>query len=127
MLVETKVSKTRSKQMKNLKVFATTNNVDVLSRPLRSRFMEFYLPEYTFNQFCEVSRRLLSKKFGHSNEIADEVSAAVWNELDSKDIRNVLAIAKLVHSIDDVSWLVQTFKKYGRIPGAIDNTHGEMV
>ena len=53
MLIETKVSKTRSKQMKNLKVFATTNNIDALSRPLRSRFMEFHLPEYTFDQFCE--------------------------------------------------------------------------
>ena len=28
----------------------------------------------------------------------------------SKDIRNVLSIAKLVHSIDDVLWLIQTHK-----------------
>jgi hypothetical protein len=45
MLIETKIFKTRTKQMKNLKVFAaTTNNVDTLSSPLRSRFMEFHLP-----------------------------------------------------------------------------------
>jgi replication-associated recombination protein RarA len=116
MLVETKVSKTRSKQMKNLKVFATTNNVDVLSAPLRSRFMEFHLPEYAFDQFSEIARRLLSNRFNHSNQVADEIASAVWNELNCKDIRNVLAMAKLVHSIEDVSWLVQTFKKYGRIP-----------
>src|SRR5919107_3240091 len=79
MLIETKVSKTRRKQMKNLKVFATTNNVDALSRPLRSRFMEFHMPEYAFDQFCEISRRLLNKRFGHSNQIADEIAAAVWN------------------------------------------------
>jgi replication-associated recombination protein RarA len=126
MLIETKISKTRSKQMKNLSVFATTNNVDALSRPLRSRFMEFHLPEYTFDQFCEISRRLLSKRFGHSNQVADEIAKAVWNELDRKDIRDVLAIAKLVHSIENVSWLVQTFKKYGRIPGGIDNSYGDM-
>jgi replication-associated recombination protein RarA len=117
MLIETKISKTRSKQMKNLKVFATTNNVDALSRPLRSRFMEFHLPEHKFDQFSEISRRLLSKRLGHSNEVADKIAAAVWNEMQSKDIRNVLAMAKLVHNIDDVSWLVQTFRKYGRIPG----------
>jgi replication-associated recombination protein RarA len=126
MLIETKVSKTRSKQMKNLKVFATTNNVDSLSRPLRSRFMELHLSEYSFDQFCEIARRLLSKRFGHSNQVADQISAAVWNEMNSKDIRNVLSIARLVHSIDDVSWLVQTFRKYGRIPGGIDNSHGDM-
>jgi replication-associated recombination protein RarA len=115
MLIETKVSKTRSKQMKNLKVFATTNNVDTLSQPLSSRFMEFHLPEYTFYQFLEVARKLLAKRFGHSSQIADEIASVVWNELSNKDIRNVLAIAKLVHSIEDVSWLVQVYKKYGRI------------
>jgi replication-associated recombination protein RarA len=119
MLVETKVSKTRTKQMKNLKVFATTNNVDALSPPLRSRFMEFYLPQYTFDQFCEIARKLLDKRMGLSNQVADEIATAVWNKMNSKDIRNVLAIAKLVHSVDDVSWLVKTFKKYGRIPGLI--------
>jgi replication-associated recombination protein RarA len=127
MLVETKVFKTRSKQMKNLKVFATTNNVDALSPPLRSRFMEFHLPAYTFDQFCEIARKLLFKRFGHSGQIADEIAAAVWNDLNSKDIRNVLSIAKLVHSIDDVSWLVQTYKKYGRISGRMDNSCGDMA
>jgi replication-associated recombination protein RarA len=127
MLIETKVSKTRSKQMKNLKVFATTNNVDALSQPLRSRFMEFHLPEYTFDQFCEIARRLLNERFGHSNQVADEIASAVWNKMHSKDIRNVLAIAKLVHNIEDVSWLVQTYKKYGRMPGGIGNSYGEMT
>jgi replication-associated recombination protein RarA len=126
MLIETKVSKTRSKQMKNLKVFATTNNVDALSPPLRSRFMEFHLPEYIFDQFCEIARRLLTKRFGHSNQIAVEIAIAVWNEMNSKDVRDVLAIAKLVHRIDDVSWLVQTYKKYGKIPGA-GNLGGDMT
>jgi hypothetical protein len=115
MLIETKISKTRSKQMKNLKVFAATNNLDALSPPLKSRFMEFHLPEYTFDQFCEITRRLLCKRLGHSSQVANEIAAAVWNEMNSKDIRNVLAIARLVHSIEDVSWLVQTFRKYGRI------------
>jgi hypothetical protein len=112
--------------MKNLKVFATTNNVDALSAPLSSRFMEFHLPEYTFEQFSEIARRLLSKRLGHSIQVADEIATAVWNEMNSKDIRNVLSIAKLVHSIEDVSWLVQIFKKYGRIPGGIDNSLGDM-
>jgi replication-associated recombination protein RarA len=127
MLVETKVSKTRNKQMKNLKVFATTNNVDALSQPLRSRFMEFHLPEYTFEQFSEIARRLLSKRYRHSNQVANEIAEAVWNEMNSKDIRNVLSIGKLVHTIEDVSWLVQTFDKYGRIPGPVDNSYGDAV
>lgn len=115
MLVETKISKTRQKKLNNLKVFATTNNLDALSPPLRSRFMEFHLPEYTFDQFREIARRLLSKRMGHSNQIADKIASAVWNDMNSKDIRDVLSIAKLVRSIDDVSWLVQVYKKYGNL------------
>jgi hypothetical protein len=44
------------------------------------------------------------------------MAMVVWNGMNSKDVRNVIDIAKLVHSVDDVSWLVQTYKKYRRIP-----------
>lgn len=40
--------------------------------------------------------------------------------MNSKDIRDVLAIAKLVHSIEDVSWLVQVHKKYGVTSNGLD-------
>ena len=39
--------------------------------------MKFHLPEYTFDQFCEIARKLVDT-----------------------DIRNVLAIAKLAHSFE---------------------------
>jgi hypothetical protein len=47
-------------------------------------------------------------------------------EMNNKDIRSVLSIAKLVHNVEDVSWLVETFKRYGRIPGGTDNSYGDM-
>jgi hypothetical protein len=100
--------------------------VNALSPPLRSRFLEFHLTEYTFDQFSEISRRLLIKRLGHSNQVADEIAAAVWNEMNSKDIRDVLAIAKLVHGIEYVSWIVQTFKRYGKIHGGMDNSYGDI-
>jgi hypothetical protein len=85
-----------------------------------SRFMEFHLPEYNYKQFCEIARKLLERRLGHSNQVADEIATAVWNEMNSKDIRDVLAIAKLVHSIEDVSWLVQVHKKYGVTSNGLD-------
>jgi len=83
MLIETKVSNTRSKKLSNLKVFATTNNVDALSSPMRSRFMEFHLPEYNYEQFCGIARNLLERRLGHSNQVADEIATAVWNSKDN--------------------------------------------
>lgn len=40
--------------------------------------MEFHLAQYTFEQFSEIARRLLSKRYG---QVADEIAAAVWNEI----------------------------------------------
>jgi replication-associated recombination protein RarA len=122
MLIEAKISKTRSKKLSNLKVFATTNNVDALSSPMRSRFMEFHLPEYNYEQFCEIARKLLGRRLGHSSQVADEISTTVWNEMNSKDIRDVLSIAKLVHGIEDVSWLVQVHRKYRVTSGGLVNS-----
>ena len=90
--------------------------------------MEFHLPEYTFDQFCEIARKLIGKRLGHSNQVADEIATAVWNEMNSKDIRDVLSIGKLVHSIEDVSWLVQVHKKYGATSSGLDNSsHEELL
>ena len=121
MLIETKISKTRSKKLSNLKVFATTYNVDALSLMMRSRFMKFHLSEYNYEQFCEIARKLLEKRLGHSNQVADKIATAVWNGMNSKDLRDVLAIAKLVRNIEDVSWLVKVRKKYGVTSSEVEN------
>jgi hypothetical protein len=37
-----------------IKMFATSNDIERLSKPLRSRLTEFYLPEYNFDEFREI-------------------------------------------------------------------------
>jgi len=54
-LSSTKVRKTRSIKMDGVKVFATSNDVDSLVGPLKSRFLEFELPEYTWENFLEIT------------------------------------------------------------------------
>jgi replication-associated recombination protein RarA len=61
-LSETKLKgKTRQKKIK-LWIFATSNDVERLSGPLRSRFMELHLEEYTYQEFNEIVQRLLKKR-----------------------------------------------------------------
>src|SRR5215203_5727611 len=47
-LVSTKVKKTREMEFKGIKLFATSNDIDRLSKPLKSRLVELHLPEYDF-------------------------------------------------------------------------------
>jgi MoxR-like ATPase len=67
-LSSTKVRKTRSVIMEGVKVFATSNDVDRLVGPLRSRFLEFELPEYTWETFLEITQKLLRKRYGFDIE-----------------------------------------------------------
>lgn len=113
-LSETKLNgKTRQKRIK-LWIFATSNNAERLSRPLRSRFMELHLEEYTYQEFTEVVRRLLKKRYQMSVELSEKIAYATWNNMKSKDIRDALNIAKLTKSDADVDWLVDVQIKYAK-------------
>lgn len=113
-LSETKLKgKTRQKKAK-LWIFATSNYVERLSGPLRSRFMELHLEEYTYEEFAEIVRRLFKKKYHMSEELSEKIAYAVWNTMRSKDIRDAINIAKLTKSTTDVDWLVDVQMKFGK-------------
>jgi replication-associated recombination protein RarA len=113
-LSETKLKgKTRQKKM-TLWIFATSNEISNLSKPLRSRFMELHLEEYTFDEFMEITRRILTKKYRLNREIAEKIGNSVWHKMRSKDIRDVLQVARLTKTLADVDWLVEVQMKYGR-------------
>ncbi|TLX86389.1 MAG: AAA family ATPase [Thaumarchaeota archaeon] len=111
-LSETKLkNKTRQKKMK-LWIFATSNDVERLSGPLRSRFMELHLDEYILEEFIEIARRLLKKQYQLDTAISEKIGYSVWNKMKSKDIRDVIKIAKLVKTSSDVDWLIEVQNKY---------------
>jgi replication-associated recombination protein RarA len=113
-LSETKLKgKTRQKRMK-LWIFATSNDVEQLSESLRSRFMKLYLEEYTYEEFIEIIRRLLKRRYHLDSDVCEKIGYAVWNRMQSKDVRDAINIAKLTRSSSDIDWLVEVQMKYGR-------------
>lgn len=113
-LSETKLKgKTRQKKMK-LWVFATSNDVERMSGALRSRFMELHLEEYTYEEFIEIVRRLLKKRYHLDVSLSEKIGYAVWNQMKSKDVRDAIRIAKLTKSSTDVDWLIEVQMKYGK-------------
>lgn len=69
-LAQTKLNgKTRQKKMK-LWIFATSNDIGKLSAPLRSRFIELHLKEYSYEEFIEIVCRLFEKKFHMNTDLA---------------------------------------------------------
>jgi replication-associated recombination protein RarA len=113
-LSSTKVKKTRSIIMEGIKVFATSNDVDRLIGPLRSRFLELELPEYTWDNFLQIAQKLLQNRHGLDETTSAKISQVVWSQLKTRDIRDVLAIAKLTKSSEDVASIAMTLQKYKR-------------
>src|SRR5215467_5478732 len=95
-------------KIKGAKVFAACNEITRLSKPLQSRL---HLPQYTEEQFLEVSIKVLPKL-----KIAHVIGKAVWDQ--RGDIRDVISIGKLVRKNDgpgEVEQIINTVTKYGEI------------
>jgi Holliday junction resolvasome RuvABC ATP-dependent DNA helicase subunit len=95
----------------NVVIFATSNSTERLSKPLPSRFAVLEIPEYTYEEFKTISVRII-KKLPQNTVI--EIAASVW-KTGSKDIRDVLKIAKLCNPTDteeDINRLISIHQKY---------------
>jgi replication-associated recombination protein RarA len=108
--VSTKMRNTRIVKA-NIVIFATSNSTERLSKPLLSRFTVFEIPEYTYEEFEGIALRLINKL--HPIAVI-QIASSVW-KTGSKDIRDVLKIAKLCNPVDteeDVNRLISINHKY---------------
>jgi hypothetical protein len=111
-LTSTKVKKTAEMEFKGIKLFATSNDIDALSKPLRSRLIELHLPEYSETEFTNIVIRLANSRYKLNEDIAREIARIVWHVMGTKDIRDALQLSKLAISIDDVKIMAATIMKY---------------
>ena len=108
----TKVRNTQTVKA-NMVIFATSNSTERLSKPLLSRFTVFEIPAYTYEEFEAISVRII-KKLNRSAII--QIASSVW-KTGSKDIRDVLKIAKLCNPADTeehINRLISIHQKYSK-------------
>jgi holliday junction DNA helicase RuvB len=108
-IAETKISKTRQMKLTSW-VFASANSHEKIIEPLRSRFAILEIPEYTFEEFTEIAVTRLTKE-DVDESIARVIAEKVWNELGSKDIRDVIKVARLAGSIEEIHFVVKMLHK----------------
>ena len=111
-LTSTKVKKTTELEFKGIKLFATSNDIDRLSKPLRSRLIELHLPEYSEIEFTNIVIRLTHSRYKLNEEFSKEIARVVWHEMGTRDIRDALQLSKLVTDIEDVRIMAATIMKY---------------
>ena len=106
----TKVRNTKTVKA-NVVIFATSNSTERLSKPLLSRFNVFQIPEYSYEEFEIIAVRII-KKLPQNTVI--QIASSVW-KAGSRDIRDVLKIAKLCNPVDteeDINRLIFIHQKY---------------
>jgi len=81
--------------IKGAKVFASANDLNKLSAPLRSRFRRLHLPRYTRSQFLEIAVKVCPKL---AQETALLMAEQVWDQ--KGDIREVISISRLIKKND---------------------------
>src|ERR671938_2032313 len=86
----TKVRNTQTVKA-NMVIFATSNSIERLSKPLLSRFTVFEISEYTYEEFETISVRIIKKL---PQNVVIQIASSVWSA-GSRDIRDALKIAKL--------------------------------
>jgi len=116
---ETKFNKTRQIELTSW-VFATANSCEKVIRPLLSRFAVLEVPEYTFDEFTDIAISRLSKE-NIEERNAKVIAEKVWYELGSRDIRDVIKVARLANSIEEIAFVVRMMNIQYRFGGTSKN------
>jgi Holliday junction DNA helicase RuvB len=82
----------------NTVVFGACNRVDTLPEELRSRFLEFYFPPYSREEFLRVATNFLIKREGMDESTAKRVAEFC---LRWRDVRKARAVARLFRVMGD--------------------------
>ena len=71
------------------------------------------VPEYSFEEFIEISiSRLAEEKI--DRHLATSIAEKVWTILDSRDIRDVIKVARLIDNQEDINRIIGIMKRYSK-------------
>ncbi|MFL6408240.1 MAG: hypothetical protein ACJ71F_14410, partial [Nitrososphaeraceae archaeon] len=76
------------------------------------------LEPYSYEQFCQITMKLLIKQHNVNEEIAKNTAHLAWNKLESKNIRDCMRIGRMAKSVEDVNFIIDTLRRYGYLYGS---------
>ena len=109
MVSETKINKTREILLHS-SLFASANSCIKIIEPLLSRFLVVKLPDYSFEEFMDIAVFEL-KKEKIDEMTARSISQRVWQELENRDIRDVIKIGRLARNIQEAELIIRILKR----------------
>lgn len=96
-------------RIENVKIFATSNSIMNLPKPVRSRFQEYYLREYSDDDFIQVVKFCLIKKL--PEEICEAIVLMLIS-VERKDVRAAIGISNLLKTNDTKEDVLRVFENW---------------
>ncbi len=96
-------------RIENVKIFATSNSIVILPKPVRSRFQEYYLREYSDDDFIQVVKFCLIKKL--PEEICEAIGLMLIS-VERKDVRAAIGISNLLKTNDTKEDVLRVFENW---------------
>lgn len=96
-------------RIENVKIFATSNSMVNLPKPVRSRFQEYYLREYSDDDFIQVVKFCLIKKL--PEEICEAIGLMLIS-VERKDVRAAIGISNLLKTNDTKEDVLRVFENW---------------
>jgi MoxR-like ATPase len=114
--VKAKRSKSARQTYMHLSIYATSNDTSNMLGPPLSRFIRFNFPEYSLETFMEICHKLLSRRYDKDYETIQAIVRYEWEY--TGDVREAIAIAKIVDTPDEVNSIASTLRRYSNEVGA---------
>ena len=100
-------------RQQNVKIFATSNKFEKLAPEMRSRFLKFYLKDYSAEEFNLIAINIVTDRFNTTEEFAQKLALQVCYKMGSKDIRDVIKVARLAKNESDIDMIIEAIQEYG--------------
>lgn len=110
-LTEAKYNRFRTIRLR-ANVFAAGNRIKKIPKELVSRFLVFKFEKYKKQEYIKVVSNLLVKKYNKKEELAKYIAQKVYEEIQTKDVRKAISIAKLCDTKEEVDDAIRILKKY---------------
>ena len=61
-----------------------------------------------------IAINIVTDRFNKTEEFAQKLAQAVWCQLNSKDIRDVIKVARLARNESDIDMIIEAIQEYGK-------------
>ncbi len=90
-------------------VFAASNDLEAITpKSLTDRFIKWHFDRYSLEEFREVCRAVLPDQADVSEEVSEAVADAVYEHMNSTQIRDALKVAELAEDAEEAKWIAQS-------------------